>query len=200
MSQEKFSEEETKKLEEAKGQVRGMGMKAHADFIYEKEGPEGLERLERAMAEAGYPVQYKEIKAMDFYPLRMELATLITIKKLFRYPDEKFREIGKFGVKFSLLIKLFMKYFISLEKLTKEADNLWEKGGDLGHLKIVMRDKEKNIIVLRVEDFSAHPLYCQIFSGYFSKAIQMIVGKEATCEETKCVFRGDNCHEFLLKW
>ncbi|GAI52915.1 unnamed protein product, partial [marine sediment metagenome] len=30
--------------------------------------------------------------------------------------------------------------------------------------------------------------------------IQMIVGSKVTSEETKCVHRGDEYHEFLLKW
>ena len=195
-----ISEKELKELKELKVEVRGMGAKNFAGFILEKEGEKGLERLENTMAEIGFPIKYSEMKAMKFYPFGLETATLIVIKKLFNYDDKKFQEMGKFGVKFSMLIRLFMKYFISLEKLAKQAPQMWKKGGNLGDFKIQEYDLEKRYIVLRIENFKGHPIYCQIFKGYFQGAIQMIVGKEATSQETKCMHKGDDYHEFLLKW
>jgi len=195
-----ISQEELQKLMGVDRKVRGMGIKAHADFVLEREGEEALAKLEKAITEAGYPVKYAELDNMVFYPQGLEVATLIAIQRLFNYDEEKFEEMGKFGVKISLLVKLFMKYFISLEKLAQQASPMWKKGGDLGDLKIGHYSKEEKYIILRIENFNSHPLYCPVFRGYFSKAIEMITGKEATCQETKCGFKGGEFHEFRIEW
>ena len=197
---EVISKQEFDELIKAKGRVRGMGMKGHAEFIFEKEGEVGLKKLEETITNLGYPVKYKELKLMGFYPLGLEVATLVAIKRLFNYDDEKFEEMGSFGVKVSFLLRLFMKYLVSIEELAKRAPKIWEKGGDLGDLKIGKYDMDKKAIILRIENFAAHPLYCQLFKGYFSKGLQMAVGEKPNCEETKCTFRGDDCHEFTLTW
>ncbi len=195
-----LSKEELEKLSGLKGNVRGMGMKNYAKFILEKEGKEGLKKLEEAMAQIGYPVKYEELKAMSLYPLRTETATLILIKRLFNYDDRKFQEMGRFGVKFSMLIKLFMKYFVSLEKLVKEAPKMWKKGGTLGDFRVAEYDLVKKQLTLRIENFNVHPLYCEIFKGYFAGAFQMIINKKIECKETECSFKGGRYHEFQLQW
>ena len=195
-----FSKKEFDELMKIKGEVRGMGMKGHAEFILKEEGEEGLKKLEETITNLGYPIKYKEMKLMAFYPVGLEAATLILIKRFFRYDDKKFQEMGKFGVKISFLVRLFTRYFVSVEKFAKLAPDMWKKGGALGDFKIVEYDIPKKRLVLAIENFSLHPLYCQVFTGYFSKGLQMIIGKETTCEETKCTHRGDDYHEFLLKW
>jgi len=195
-----ISKEELNKLMNLKGEVRGMGMKGHAEFILKEEGEEGLKKMEETITNLGYPIKYKEIKLMSFYPIGLEAVTLIVIKKLFNYDDKKFQEMGKFGVKVSFLLRIFTRYFVSLEKFAKVAPGMWKKGGALGDFKIGEYNIDKRCLILRIENFSLHPLYCQVFRGYFSKGLQMIIGKETTCQETKCTFRGDEYHEFLLKW
>lgn len=195
-----MTKEEFNELMKIDGEVRGMGIKSHAEFILQKEGQAGLKKLEETITGLGYPVRYEKMRLMDFYPIGLEIATLLVIKRVFNYEDAEFQEIGRFGVKISFLLKLFMRYFVSPEKLIKMASNVWKKGGALGDFEVVQYDKDKKHLVLRIENFNVHPVYCQIFIGYFSKGLQMIMGKEAICEETKCTFRGDNSHEFTLRW
>jgi hypothetical protein len=197
---EVFSKEEFERLINVPGEVRGMGIKAHADFVLKKEGQEALERLEKTIADLGYPIHYNDLKAMDFYPLGLEVVTLVAIKRLFGYDDEKLQEMGGFGVKSSFLMRLFMKYFVSFERLVKEAPKMWKRGGAVGDFKVVDYDKDKRFLILRIENFKVHPIYCSIFKGYFLSALQMILKDKPTCQETKCSFSGDEYHQFLLKW
>lgn len=195
-----ISKQEIDELMKLKGEVKGMGMKTHAEFILKEEGKEGLEKLEETMENLGHPIKFKEIRGTTFYPLGLEALVLVAMQRLFNYDDKKFQEMGRFHSKFSLIIRLFMKYFISFDRMVKESPNIWRKYFTGGELKVVEHDEEKKYAIFRVEDFRFHSLHCQIMTGILAMVVQMMVKGKAVCEETKCVFRGDEYHEFLLKW
>ena len=195
-----ISKEELGDLMRIEGKVKGDGMKSWAEFIVKEEGEEGLKKLEDTITTLGYPIKYREIKAMLFYPVGLEAATLVAIKRLFHYDDSKFQEMGKFGVKFSIIVRIFMKYFVAPEKLLKKASAMWGRGTTIGNLVVAEYNKEKKYLILRLENHKVHPIHCQVFKGSIHNALQMILKSEVTCQETKCPFRGDNYHEFLLKW
>ena len=71
------------KLMQMKGELRGLAIKDDAEFILKNQGKEGLEKLERKLAEVGVPIKYGEIRSTDFYPIGLEPLTLLAIKKLF---------------------------------------------------------------------------------------------------------------------
>lgn len=196
-----IQKEELDKLMNLEGESRGMSLKGYGDYVLKEEGEGGLKRLEDAISGLGYPLNFNEIKAMDFYPLGLEAVTLIAIKRLFGYDNEKFQEMGKFEPKGSLILKLFMKYFVSLKRVAEEAPKMWRKYYTVGDLKVIDYDLDKRYIILRLENFRLHPLLCQDLIGYFSSVVKMVVGREEiNCQETECVFRGGKYHEFLLKW
>lgn len=187
-------------LLEIKGQCRGLALIDNLEFIKAKEGKEGIERFEKAMAEAGYPFRGQEIKPMKFYPLGLEAVILLAIQKAFGYSDEKFVEVGSVNARQSLVVRLFAKYFVSLSKVLNEAQRMWERYYTIGRLEPLVLDETGKKIILRVTDFKMHPLHCQILKGYFSEVVKMIVGSPAKIQETKCPFRGDRDHEFVLTW
>ncbi len=195
-----ISKEEFAKLKRMKGEVRGVALKGEADFVLKEEGREGLERLEEVITNLGYPIRYKEIKATRFYPLWLEALTLLVIKRLFNYKNEKFQKIGSFESKISLIIRLFMKYFVSLERMIKEVPKMWRKYYTIGNLKVIEFNKEKRQGVLRLEGFQSTPLLQETFKGVFSSVIQMIINRPVICEEKRCSLEKDDCYEFLLKW
>ncbi len=195
-----ISKEEFEELMKIKGETRGMSLKGEGNFILKQEGEEGLKKLEKTIAELGYPIKFKEIKAMDFYPLGLEVVTLVAIKRLFNYDDEKFREMGRFESKLSFIIRLFMKYFFSMKQAIKVAPKMWKENYTVGDLEVPEFDEEKKYAIIKIKNFQGYPLLCLDLQGYFPGIVQMIVGTPATCQETKCVHRGDEYHEFVLKW
>ena len=93
-----------------------------------------------------------------------------------------------------------MQYLISIDRAVKGFPNMWKKHYSIGNLKVIEFDKKKRYFILRLENFNLHPILCQIFRGVFASPIQIVVGNEVACEERKCVFKGDEYHEFLVKW
>ncbi len=195
-----ISKEELEELMSIKGEIRGAPLQAYGDYLLREEGEEGLKKLEEAMAVLGYPVKYREIKRMDFYPLGLQALTLEIISKLFNYDDKKFQEIGRFVSKISIILRLFSRYFFSGERVVKEIPNMWRKNYTVGNLKVLEYNEEKRHLMLRLENFHIHPLHSQVLIGYFSTVGKMLGGSEIAIEEIKSPFRGDEYYEFLVRW
>jgi len=195
-----ISKEELNRLMELSGEARGISLKGELDFILSDQGKDGVEKIEKLTSDLGHPIKYEKIKTMDFYPLGLEGIILLGARRILGYNDEKFQEMGKFESKTSIIVKLFMKYFYSVEKLIKKVSEMWGKSCTVGEFKIIEHSKEKSFAILRLEKFELVPGHCQNLRGYLSGVVQMVVGSSVVCEETKCTFRGDEYHEFLVKW
>jgi len=202
MDEEIINKEVAQKLMEIKGQIRGVSLTGDADFILKKENKEGLKKVESKLKELGFLIEYDKIKTLNFYPGGLKALSLLAIKDVFGYSDKEIEEIGRMSSKLSLIIRLFIKYFSSPSNFFfKEAPKIWKKYWTVGEfIPIEFNEKEKFAIV-RVEGLNLHPIYCVFLRGFFPALTQLILGNESiTCQETKCCFKGDNFHEFLLKW
>ncbi len=201
MDQE-LTKEIAKKLMEIKGEARGVTFKTDTEYILKEKGEEGLKKVEEELEKLSYPIKYKEIKTMEFYPVGLRALSLIVAKKVFNFDDEKIKEMGFFATKKSLIIKLFIRYFLSVQRVVfKEAPKMWGKHFTVGELVPVELNEEKKYAILRLKDFALHPIYCTYLGGYFCGVLQMLVKTpQLTFEETKCIFKGDEYHEYLVKW
>ena len=197
---QKLTKELAKKLMAAKGEARGATLKVDWEHVLQEKGGKGLRKLEAKMAELGYPLKYKEIKAMRFYPIGMDVISMLAIKELFNYDEKKFEEMGGSVVQFSLFLKVLMKYFLSIPTVAKEVSKMWKRHYTIGDMSVSEINEEKKYVILRLENFQIHPIYCPIIRGYLAKVLGMVVKSLATCEETKCAFKGDKYHEYLMKW
>jgi len=201
MNQE-LTKEIAKKLMEIKGEARGVVFKTDIEYILGEKGEEGIKKLEDELEKLGYPVKFKEIKTMEFYPVGLRAISLLAIKKVFNFDDEKIKEMGFYGTKISLIIKFFIKYVFSFQRVFfKESPKIWREHWTIGEMAPVELNEEKKYAILRLKDFNLHPIYCRFLEGYISGLIQLMVkSPKIICEETKCTFRGDEYHEYLIKW
>ncbi len=218
------TKEEIEKLKNTKGEVRGYGIKIALKYILKEKGEAGLEKIEKEMETMGYPLKYGEISDLKFYPDWIGKAILIIAKDAFEYFDEDFKKMGKFQAKSSTILNLFMKYFISLDKMLEGLVAIWKNSYTEGELRIEKIDMEKKFITIILENVEGTPLTCLVVEGFFEALIQMIINKElkdkdkkdspkryfgrasavlknkVSCKEVKCTDRGDKWHEFLLEW
>ena len=200
--QEELTKEYIQKLIEIRGKIGGTPFKTDMEFVLKEKGEEGLKKLEEELEKLGHPIKYKEIKSMEFYPAGLRALSLLAIKKTFGFDDKKIEEMGFFAVKVSFFVKLLLKYYISPEKVFFEkAPRLWSKQVTDGELVPIEFNKEKKQAVVKLININLHPVYCRYLQGYMSGILKMlIVTEKVTCQETKCAFRGDEYHEYLIKW
>jgi len=197
-----------KKLMENKDEIRGIDFKTDEEFILKEKGKEGLEKIEREMAKLGHPIRYKEMNTMFFYPIGLRVLSLLVIKEIFNFDEEKIEEMGRVACKSSLFIRLLTKFFVSVPRMKKETLRVWRRYHTTGELKWITPKIDFATLrlpghscIFRLTGHKVHPVYCSYLKGYLSKVVEM--GSKAspvTCEETKCPFKGDKYHEFLLKW
>ena len=198
---EEINEEIVKELMKIKGEARGVHLKNDGDFVLKEKGKEGIEKLEKELEKLGCPIKYGKINQFDFYPAGMRIVSLLAIKKVFDWPDEKIEELGTYAMQVSWIIKLFAKYFFSIERTFKEAPKIWSKYFTIGEIEVGDYDLSKNYTVLKLKNFNLHPVYCRCLKGVLLGVVRMIVkSKEITCEETECFFRNGKDHKFLVKW
>lgn len=185
---------------EMEGKTRGVSIKGDFEYIISKRGEKGLRKIEERMEELGYPLKYKEIQNMKFYPLGLEAIVFLVIKELFNFDDNEFRKMGEFNAKVSLVVRLFMRYLISLDLVAKKASYFWKKYYTNGDFEITEINKEKQYLRARLSNFRFHPIHCRAVEGYLMSLIKMVLNSPVFCQETKCPFLGDDYHEFLVKW
>jgi hypothetical protein len=195
-----ISKQEFDELISLKGEVRGISLKADADFIIKERSERDLKRIEEIFSSLGHKLDYSQIRPMAFYPIGLKGIILLLMQRIFDFKEDDFVEMGKFGSKIPVIVRLFMQHFGSLDMVVKGASRMWGKYYSVGETEVTHLDKDNKKLTLQVRDFLILPIHCQVLRGYFMHLLQMIVGGKVECRETKCPFRGDDFHEFFLTW
>ena len=198
-----ISKEEQSELRKIKGETRGMTIRSFLEYILKRKGKEGLKKIEKVMESIdGCAIKYETLKETLFYPLRCEVSLFLIIKKIFNFTDENIREMGASTIKHSFIVRMFVKYFSSIRLAAKDPLKMFNKYYTTGSLAITELNEEKKYVIVKIKDFKHHPDYCRALEGFFSTIIKMITKTKGktTCRELKCPFKGDEYHEFLVKW
>jgi len=200
-----ISNEELEKIMNLKGEIRGLALRNYKEYILRENKKEGLDKLEKALLSLGCPIKYENLKAMSFYPLWWSVVTFVLLRRLFHYDEKKFQEMGKFCFKFPNIIRIWAKYLVSIERVAKSSAKMYRMYFTVGEITVPEYSKEKKYAILRLKNYPVYPIdsprdYCYFLTGYYSSIVRVVTGKETTGEEIKCVHRGDEYHEFLIKW
>ncbi len=199
---EELTAEKVKELLAIPGEVKGAVFKTDAAFVIKEKGEEGLKQLEEELKKLGCPIKYEEAKSVSFHPVGMRAISLLAMKKVFGFDNEKIKEIGRFATRVSLIVRLFVRYFSSTEKFLKEkAPELWSGHWTKGTLDMADVNVKEKYVVARVKDFNLCTTFCYYLRGYFEGILELTTGSEEVhTEEVKCTFRGDDYHEYLTRW
>jgi len=199
------SEEELKEIIEIPGKIKGTSFKGDLEYILEKKGRGGLRMVEKETERLGYPVEYEKIKETEWYPVGLRMVSLTAILNTFNWGKKELIELAEASTKVSFIVRLFMRYFVSTEKVFKESGpRMWKRYFNTGSLGAIdfKESKEGSYGIFRLTNFKLHPLYC-LYLGHFLVGIGKLTeprAKEMRVEEIKCMFRGDPYHEYLIKW
>ena len=201
MDQE-LNKESAAKLMAMPGEARGEVFKTDGDYVLKEMGPEGLKKLEEELAALNYSIDYKKIGALSFYPIGLRIISLLAIKKVFSFDDARIKELGFFASKTSLMVKLFINYFLSIHKVFfEEAPRIWRKHYSVGDFTPIELNEEKKYGIIQIKNYQFHPVFCLYLGSYLCGFFQMLIKTPAiTFEETACPFRGDEYHEYTIKW
>lgn len=193
--------EEISKLKNLKGETRGVTLQTDANYVREKMGEAALLRLQKKTKELGWEIDYPSIKTMGWYPVGLRAISLLAAEQCFGWTDEEIKEVGNNAPKYSFIANTMLRYFLSVERVFKEASRYWKKHYTLGELDSPEISEEKKFGILQLKGFNVHPILCPYLAGYFLRISQFVIKSEKiTIQETDCAFNGDRDHKFLVKW
>jgi len=183
------------------GNVRGEVFKFTFYYAKDKEGEEAPRLIEEKMNKLGYPFKFSDLEPLRWYRESLSVLAILVAKELFSWTDKDIFNMGYEASKYSLLIKILMRYFVSSERVFKEAPAYWKKHFDFGDLEPVEFSEKKKYTIMRVKGYKFHPLICLYHAGYFLRIANLTVrSKKIDVKETKCVFKGEDCNEYLITW
>jgi len=193
--------EAIEKIKEIPGNVRGDIIISNLLYIRSKKGDIGLNKVKEKVKELNFSQSLDKIRALEWYPESLSVSIILSAKEVFNWTEKDVFEMGNSSTKTSFIMKALMRYFISIDKVFEEASRYWDKYFDFGKLNILEKDKKNKRIVISVEGHNFHPDICIYQAGFMLKIAQLSIGqKEVEIKETKCFFKGDNCHEYLITW
>lgn len=195
-----ISKGEIEELIKKPGKFIGGTLQMTARYVKAMKGEEGLKKLEGEMKNLGYPINFDKVRSLDWYPIDLRALTFIALKKAFNWGDEELIEFGESAPSFNPLMRFVMRYLISLERIFKTVSIHWSKHHTQGKLEPYKFDKKEKYAIVRLHDFKIHPNFCFFFLGYFKRIARFSGRKNITVEETKCMFKGNPYHEFLINW
>lgn len=192
---------EIEKAMAAEGEIRGVVFVTDSQYVFKKEGQEGLQKVEETTKKMGYPIKFKEIKPFRWYPVGLYVVFLLAVKKALAWGDKEIFDMGNAAPKQSVVVKMILKYFVSLKKSVAEISNYWRKHFTIGKISCPEFHEEKKWLIIRMEDIKIHPILCILLSGYFLRIAQYVIkSSKISIKETKCMFRNDPYHDFLFTW
>ncbi|MDD4990347.1 MAG: hypothetical protein PHW31_03495 [Candidatus Pacebacteria bacterium] len=198
-----FTKEKADKILKKEGDARGVVFQTDANYILKLGSQNDLIKVENKLKEWGIGFHYKEVRPMGWYPVSWRVLSLLAIQESLGWNDEQIREIGRNAPKVSIIVKLFFKLFPDIEKFAQQIPNYWRKHYTIGELMVEEIDKSKQAMIIRLKDFSFHPLLCRYLEGYFEQATKLTRPEDSvvTAKEIQCSFHEKVPFEaYQLNW
>ena len=193
--------EEIDELLKVEGEVKGAVFKTDLHYIIERGGKESIKKVENKLKEMGQDFDFeKDSTNLSSHPIGLRVLSLIAISQVFDLNREDIKDMGRTAPKFSMVVKFFMRYLISVQSIMDKAGDLWKKHYSVGRLEVSENNEEKRYMKIALYDLSLHPILCDYLSAYFEFIVKLGVGEEVTSEEVMCTHKGDNYHEFIERW
>ncbi len=197
----KSIEEQVKLLLGAKGEARGIHFKNDAQYIVAEKGKDGLKKVEAQLKEWGVPLLYNKMRNLHFYPIGWRSLSLLAAEKALGWEEKNIRNMCVFASSASLIIKIYSKFFYSVDKFLEQAPKLWEEYFTVGKLVIREHSESEKYVIIDIKEFDLDDVYRPCLESFIERAGQTIIkGKDHKCEVVECSPKENNCHGFRLSW
>ncbi len=189
-------------LEKTNQMVRGEMIFDHINYIKEKEGSGGLEKLKEKISDLSITLDLTKITPEKWISNDLSSKIIIIASHLFHWNNEDVFEMGYSAPRFPVGIKLLMQTIISSKKMFNELSIYWENIFNFGKLESIEFNEELQHAKLQIKEFKTiHPLLCMYMQGYLKGLIEFILpGKEANIRQTKNTINGDDYDEYIIHW
>lgn len=181
------------------GNCKGIVLRNDAKYIRKHYGARALASVEEITAELGYPIHYRSIKPMAWYPAILPGISLIAIIRALDFNDEDLRKMGWAAARNSIVTQIMMRYFASLSMLAEKLSEYWMRNYDIGSLTGYMHDGEAELYLRGLEIL---PRLFPYVEGYLTSVICMVVDDDIAARITSIdrIDRDEICYRIAIKW
>ena len=160
-----------------------------------------MHAVQDTFRQLGYPVDYKHIRDMGWYPVCLRVLSLRVIQDVFDLKDDGVREMGDTAPKFSFIVKVFMKFTDLPQCAITRIPEYWQMYYSVGDLHVEEVNEQAGYLIVHLGNFKLHTILCRYLEGYFRRLLQFsFVTNEVRSRETKCAFNGAPYHEYHIAW
>lgn len=201
--------EEGKKLKEVAdnvmnidGNIKGVAILNNIIYIKNKKGDEAVEIISKTLNEVGYPLDFKKINEYEPYKESYNVLINLIMKDVFKWNDDDIFNSGRGAAKISPILKSIIQYLLSPTLLINNANKYWQRQLDFGKINVIDCNEEDRRIIIGVEGYNKSSVSCIYQAGYFIETVGFAVKEKSNLEieETKCVYAGDEFHEYTITW
>lgn len=184
------------------GKVRGNAIKNDFKYLRDKEGKEALQKIEKALQDKDINISLATIKSMEWYPLNYQVEFLLQTKEVLGWKDKDIFDLGYHAPQYSLLFRIFLKYFASMEQALQNSNQYWGKHFTAGKISYKRSDPNKKEVIFYIENFQIHPILCIDIQGYLKFFVEFLSkANNIRIQEKHCPFKDKyNYHQFNIKW
>lgn len=188
------------KRESPKAKVVGVVFDTYRKYIEQRKGKQGVVIVEQKLEGLGYPFKFSQVRAFEHYSLTWSVLLLVVVKEVFDWTDKDIFDMGYTAPQLSLLVRVWMRYFLSIKRIAQEAPANWKKHFTDGELTYELHE-DKKYLILRINHNAMHPITCIYAQGYFLRIFKYAIKTpNVSVKETKCILRGDSIHEYVISW
>jgi predicted hydrocarbon binding protein len=181
--------------------VRGDVLITDLQYIERISGPKAEKAIKKKLKEIEAKIDFKKINNTGWYPISWKVLILILTREVMDWKDQDLIDMGRFASRQSFVLKTLLKYFVSLERTFQESVRFWLKYWDAGEMIPYKIDEKEKYLIIQLKNFKIHPDLCLYFTGHFESIANLILKSEKiSVKETKCQFRGNDFHEFEIRW
>lgn len=196
-----MTREEADLIVRTPGNVRGAVLATDRDYVLEAQGEEGLDRVMELAESWGHPIDYRGIANTEWLPLGLRMISLLAIREAFGWGKEDLFRMGRAAPPHSFMVKVLMRYFLSMEQTYEKSPEYWRSHYTAGILKTPEFNKKERFFVLRIEDFAIPADLCPYYAGYFLRVAELAsTFRGLRAEERACGEDGGKTHEFVISW
>ncbi len=181
-----------------KRHVYGGVFIARLDYIQEKYGSSGVEKILEKMKDMGYdgPRSIKDFQLGSKYPFEYLMMLFKAIEST--YGKDVLLACSRAAAHKTGIVGFFVRWAGSPELILRKAGEYWGKFYDFGRLEGELLEDGHGIA--RGYYLSPDPLFCEVLTHYFRGIFDNIRVKNLEVKHTKCVHRGDDHCEWEFRW
>lgn len=181
------------------GEVRGVVLCTDARYVIKHYGKQALRDVESYTSELGYPILYDNIKATALYPVILRGISLIAVYKILGFKEDDLRKMGWSAPRNSVITKLMMKYFASLDMIVEELQTYWRRNYSVGTLTGRL---SKQSVQLLLEGLNIPKKLLPYLEGYFTSVLSMVIGNNSNVRmaNIEIVNQNSPCYRFTIDW